>query len=105
MASYKPKCVNVTVGTTAVQLQSAELGSLKLGVIVQASDANTGQVYVGASDVTSGNGFRLDAGESLSLTDLVPAKGVHEWDLTQIYFVASTAAQAVRVLYPELVKV
>jgi hypothetical protein len=105
MAIYKSKAVAVTVGTTRVQLQASEVGAIKFGVMIQADKANSGNVFIGDDTVTTSIGIELDAGESISLADIGVAKGIHEWDLTKIYAIADGAAQKIRVIYPELVRV
>jgi hypothetical protein len=80
----------VTVGTTAVALASAYT-LLNRGVQIKAAAANTGQVYVGNSDVTNGSadatdGFELSARDGL----FVPAQ-----DLQGVYVIGSAAGQKV----------
>lgn len=61
-----------SITTTAVQLTASSVPANK-GVLVKASNSNTGTVYVGASSsVTRGtvdatDGFELGAGEAVSL--------------------------------------
>lgn len=56
---------SATVATagTAVQLPNQAAA----GVTIRANTANTGTIYLGASAVTSSNGFPLAAGEAVSL--------------------------------------
>lgn len=102
MPAYKPKAVLVNVGTTAVPLQASAANSLKLGVIIQADPGNSGNIFVGGSDVTTLTGIQLIAGATLSLNDFGTSKGVHEWKLSEIYVVGSAAGQKVRVSYAEV---
>ena len=53
-----------TVGTAATQLTSI---TLKQGVVVKASNSNTGTIYLGANGVTISTGFELSAGETVTL--------------------------------------
>lgn len=53
----------IATGGTAVQLPNEVLIN---GLIVQALAANVGKVYIGASGVTSGTGFELQAGQAAS---------------------------------------
>jgi hypothetical protein len=53
----------VAVASTAVQLPNEVLIN---GLVVQALAGNVGKVYVGASGVTSGTGFELQAGQAAS---------------------------------------
>lgn len=55
--------VNVTTAGTAVSLGSSQ--SLNDGVVIKANEANTGNIYVGDSSVSSSNGLVLEAGESV----------------------------------------
>ena len=56
----------VTTGGTPEQLQSASK-TIRY-VVIQGLDANTGLVYLGASNsVSSSNGFQLDSGASLAI--------------------------------------
>jgi hypothetical protein len=103
MSAYKPKTILVTVGTSPVPLQASAANSLKLGVILQADASNTGNVFVGSSDVTANTGIQLAAGDILSLHAFGTSKGVHEWKLSEIYVVGSAANQKVRVAYAETV--
>jgi len=79
----------VSVGTSAVQLQSSSF-SLKMGgVVVKADDGNGGNIYVGKSDVTTSTGFRLKAGQGV----------VFEVDnINKVYVIASLAGQKVHYL-------
>jgi hypothetical protein len=98
---YKLKTALVSVGVTAVPLTAATTDYLKFGIVLQADPANTGNVFIGDSDVTTATGIQLTAGQSISLTDFASTKGVHEWDLRKIFVVASAAAQAIRVAYSD----
>lgn len=51
----------VTVGTTATPIVTSARGS----VVIRHRGSNP--VYLGGSDVTTGNGFQLDAGDTLYL--------------------------------------
>jgi len=84
-------------------VQSTIPGSLKLGVIVQADAANSGNIFLGGLGVTTSTGIQLVAGATLSLNNFGTSKGIHEWNLTQIYLISNLADQAVRVSWAEQV--
>lgn len=68
-----------TAGTAAVQVSasSVEISSM----VIKADDDNTGTLYVGNSDdVTTSNGFRLEAGQALQM-DIA--------DLSEVWLIAS----------------
>lgn len=56
----------VTVNDTATMVTSASAGVSGARVVIENRDA-TDAVDIGASDVTFGAGFRLDAGDQLAL--------------------------------------
>ena len=81
---------NGDVDTTAEQLITTSIAP-SIGILIKASNANTGIVYVGNSDVTAGgtdatDGFELNAGESLM---------VEGRDADEIYVIASAVNQRV----------
>jgi len=81
---------NGDVDTTAEQLVATSI-SPSIGILVKASNTNTGIIYVGNSDVTAGDtdatdGFELDAGESLMLEGR---------DADEVYVIASVVNQRV----------
>jgi len=79
----------VTVGTSAVQI-TATSTPIKT-VTVKADNDNAGNVYVGfSSGVTTGNGFRLAAGEAIT----IPID-----DLSKIWLIADAADQLVHYIY------
>lgn len=72
----------ISVGLTATQLPS---NSLKNSINIKASNANTGSIFIGNSNlVTAFNGYELGAGESLTLP-------INNSDL--IYLISDTASQ------------
>jgi len=75
----------VDVGTSAVQLTTSAT-PCKFGVVVKADDDNSGNVYVGGSGVTTSNGFRLGAGQGISL---------EIDDASKIYVIADSSGQKV----------
>lgn len=71
----------ITVGTAKVAGDDVNINGL---VYLKAHPDNTGVIYVGKSNVTTGNGFPLSKSESVPL-------GIS--NLSSIYFVASAAGQ------------
>ena len=67
----------VTSAGTAEPIFAAK--TLGKGVVLVAKSANTGQVYVGGSDVASTTNDGLDAGESL------PISSSKRWDLAELF--------------------
>ena len=53
-----------TAGTAVILLTATET----IAVLIKAKAGNTGNIYVGDSDVTSANGYLLDATETVSLS-------------------------------------
>ena len=77
----------VTVAVVGTAVQGPSVATEGEGFIVEALPANTGYIYVGndgAGDVTSANGFPLDAGTSILL---------RVRNLNEVYFDASVAGE------------
>jgi len=96
LASLKDQLTNtdfeanqVTVGTSASALPSPSLSKVHI-VIIKADDDNTDPVYVGKSGVTTSNGFRLNAGQGVSLEVSDP---------TTVYLISSADNQKAHVIY------
>lgn len=84
IASYATN--QVTVGTTAVQVDVAGFTDIQ-GVTLKAISTNTGIVYFGqAGSVTVSNGYELTAGQSI----LVPVNNAD-----QLWVIASAVSQKV----------
>ena len=84
---------NGDVDTIAEQLTTTKIAPT-IGILIKASNTNTGIIYVGNSDVTAGSadatdGFELNAGESL----LIEGR-----DISEIYVIASAVNQRVSYL-------
>jgi hypothetical protein len=76
-----------TVGTTEVALASSF--PLRFGVVLKADDSNPGDVYVGNTGLTTSTGYRLDAGQGISL---------EVSDVALIYLIANASDQLVHYL-------
>jgi len=77
----------VEVGTTEVQISTV---TEAYEVLIKADDDNTDDIYIGKSGVTVGNGFRLKAGQGITLKVRDPSK---------IYAISATDGQKIYVLY------
>ena len=75
-----------SVGTTAVPLSTGAI-EFNRGVTICSLQTNTGVVYVGASNVTTANGFPLAAGQSVKIEASSPAA---------CFVIASASSQEVR---------
>lgn len=85
------KSTVVTVGTTAAALPATPLANRRT-ILVQSDSANTANIFLGGSGVTSGTGTTagivLKAGESMTL----------DASTALVYAISTTASQLVRVL-------
>lgn len=77
------------IGAAAVQLPDVECDLIR----IRASNGNSGDIFVGGSGVTAGDGadddttgYQLDAGQEIEL----PVRNA-----SQIYVIASAASQAI----------
>lgn len=88
-----PKTVQKTASSTAGTLVAADgtkpsrSGS---GILLRAPSGNSATVFVGGSDVTTSNGYGLEAGKELWLPIDDPSK---------VFVVVATGTQPVHVLY------
>ena len=81
---------NLDIGTAAEVLTATSFRCIK-GVLVRAPSTNTGNVYVGKSDVTAGtaaatDGMPLEAGDAIFIEIDNPNK---------LYVIATVAAQKI----------
>lgn len=79
---------NLDIDTTAEQLTTVSI-PCKIGITIKADDDNTGDIYVGNSDVTAGtdpatDGYRLKPGDAIFL---------EVKNANQIYVIGSAANQ------------
>lgn len=87
----------VTTAGTQVALVSAEKNVTS--IVIQANPANTGYIYVGASDVDSSNGIRLSAAEKLAITCDDRNQGGDLLDLNKLYVDSNVNGEGVRFMY------
>lgn len=83
------KSERATVGITIVQLKTTSKHLIK-GVLIKSLAANTGKIYIGGADVSTGNGYELSAGQSV----LWP-----EADIVNVYAISDTASQGLCFAY------
>jgi len=79
----------VTVGTSAVRLANTETPCRI--VVIKADDDNSGNIYIGfSSSVSTSNGFRLAAGQAVT---------IEINDLSKLWVIADSADQKVCVIW------
>lgn len=96
--NFECEVITVTTAGTAVALASSK--ELVKKLVIQALKGNTGDMYVGASDVdsTSENGICLDARESFTLTpDMINGNDDYI-DISKIYVDASVNGEKVAIM-------
>lgn len=93
MARYNLASLRETVDEAGTAQPLSATSIEAYGVTIKALADNTGDIYVGDSNVSSTNGFVLDAGEELTLK---PGGWV---ELNQIYIDAGTTDDGVSAIY------
>ena len=78
----------ITISTPGNEIQ-IYTGGVTKAFLIRALPSNTGEVYIGASDITSNNGMILESGDTMMLP-------VNNDDLA-IYFDVETAGEGIRV--------
>ena len=58
---------NVAIGTATVQVHPAASAPCNIGIILKADSTNTQAIYIGDSGVSASSGFKLIAGDSVTL--------------------------------------
>lgn len=103
MSFRLPKSIAKAIVTpgTRVALSASEL--LVSEFVIKAPSTNTGIMYVGAVDVASSNGYPLEAGGSVSSSQIALRNtGSIKDNITDLrdwYIDGSVAAEGVRILY------
>lgn len=87
----------VTTAGTAERLSATSIAATS--IIIRALDDNTGTVFIGDSDVGSGRGDRLTAGQPLSFE----AADGGFFDLREIWVDVAVDGEGVSILYAEVV--
>jgi hypothetical protein len=96
---YKTKilgAVTVTSAGTRVQLTASDIAAY--AVLIQANPANTGNIFVGDSTVSSSNGAILEPGDFFVVEPDI-SEEMDEVNLSDIYIDAATNNDSVRVQY------
>lgn len=89
--------VTVASAGTAEQIDSTQIPVTS--IFIEASDTNTGNIYIGDSTVSSSDGIPLAAGQSLSLgSDMIPRQA-DELYLSDLYIDADTNGNEARISY------
>lgn len=87
--------VTVSTSGTAVPLTAIETNVHR--AIVQATAANTNNMYLSGSDVSTTNGLALDAGQSITLAGREMNGSEDTIDLAKIYLDADTNGETAMV--------
>lgn len=90
---------SIAVGTSVVQLDTSSAPERLVQVIFQADDGNTGDVYIGGSDVSADASLTLDAKDSITFggTKFL-ADMVSRYNLGGFYALGSAASQKLKVI-------
>lgn len=90
---------SIAVGTSTIQLDTSAAPERLVKLILQADDGNSGDIYLGGSDVSADNSLTLDARESLVLapTEFF-GTFVHHYNLGGFYARASASAQRLKII-------
>ncbi len=89
----------IDVGTATVQLDTSTAPERLVQVIFQGDDGNSGDIYLGGSDVSADASFTLDAKDSITFG---PTKNMGEmvsrYNLGGFYALGSAASQKLKVI-------
>jgi hypothetical protein len=93
-----------SVTTTATRLvTTVDAKRMVQNAVLFATAANGAIVYVGGADVTTANGFPLAAGAALNLGDVFFSQAKTEIDLYNIWVIAASGTQELRVIHDNTV--
>lgn len=94
----KPVCLASTVTGTAKAVWSVNL--MVYTFTIEADPANTGTLYVGASDVSSTKSLRLSAGEAVKFEFINGGRVLpYQYDLAAFFVKASGGTQGYSITY------
>lgn len=103
MAQLHTLPANVVLASagTAQRIQTED--NLVLSVIIQARDTNTGDIYIGDSNVNASSkiGTKLAAGKTFALNPSSVEGGLEEINLKGIFFDGGTTNDEISVSYME----
>ena len=90
---------SIAVGTSTVQLDTSSAPQRLIQVIFQADDGNSGDVYIGGSDVSADASLTLDAGVKETFGPVkIMADAVGRFSLGGFYALGSAASQKLKVI-------
>lgn len=96
---YKTKVLTaVTVSSAGTRVQLTASDIVAYAVVVQANPANTGNIFVGDSTVSSSNGVILEPGDFFVIEPDI-SEDLDEVNLSDIYLDAATNNDGARVQY------
>lgn len=89
-----------TVGGAAVRVVTTTTPPERFcdTAVFQATPTNVGNIYIGGSDVTSSNGFMLEPGDAINLSQFMDKKRGATLDLYNFWVVSDTNNDSIRVL-------
>lgn len=90
----------ITVVTSGVRQRVTTQEIPVTSITVQAASGNTGNIFVGDSNVSTTRGIELDAGQAWTqVADPTGRAGSEEFLLSDIYLDAGTSGDKARVVY------
>ena len=100
--TIKPISISRTcsVAGTAIRVAASNSNSDRYcdTAVIQAHPSNTGNIFVGGSDVSSSNGFVLEPGDGMNLGQFLDKKRGAVLDLYNFWVVSSVNNDVIRVL-------
>jgi hypothetical protein len=89
-----------SVAGTAIRVAASSVHAERYcdTAVVQAHPSNTGNIFVGGSDVSSSNGFVLEPGDAMNLGQFLDKKRGAVLDLYNFWVVSATNNDVVRVI-------
>lgn len=88
----------VTITTGGVAEQAGSAATPVTSMTLQAEDTNTGNVYIGGSNVTAANGQALTPGNTCEITaDSIGRGSAEEFLINEVWINSSTSGNVVRI--------
>lgn len=97
--AYGPQTSTATVTTAGTRVRLSSTSILSESILVIAAAANTNNVYVGGSDVSSTNGIPLSPGQSIVLQGAAARNSSEQINAKEIWLDADTNGNIARYLY------
>jgi hypothetical protein len=101
---YRPRIFRKTVAAAGTRERLTTSDLRVSAVVIQADPANTNNIYVGDNQVSSTNGFELDALDNIVLSAETLGQAGAFIAMREIWIDADTTAEGVSVLYLERVE-